>query len=128
MAYGQYSPVATQLHPLMMDGQLYSPQQVPFSPSYYAQAPAPNLPHMSSPIPISPADLMLPENSSIDTLYGPGSGYVGFGSFGGGNLSGNPGSTSLTSPVTYQPMGILGSYEHNAGQVCFKLILKIVIP
>ncbi|XP_023874099.1 YTH domain-containing protein ECT1 isoform X2 [Quercus suber] len=118
MAYGQYSPVATQLHPLMMDGQLYSPQQVPFSPSYYAQAPAPNLPHISSAMPISPADLMLPENSSIDTmLYGPGSGYVGFGSFGGGNLSGNLGSSSLTSPVTYQPMGILGSYEHNAGQI-----------
>lgn len=130
MPYGQYSPVATPLPSLMVDGQLYSPQQVPFSPSYYAQATAPSLPHMSSAIPISPADLMLPESSSIDTmLFGPGSGYLaGFGSFGGGNLSGNLGSSSLTSPAGYpQPMGILGSYEHNVGQVFFQLILNIII-
>lgn len=113
MAYGQYSPVATPLPSLMVDGQLYSPQQVPFSPSYYGQAAAPSLPHMS-------ADLMVPESSSIDTmLFGPGPGYLAsFGSFGGGNLSGNLGSSPLTSPVAYsQPMGILGSYEHNVGQV-----------
>ncbi|KAG2691228.1 hypothetical protein I3843_08G000500 [Carya illinoinensis] len=120
MPYGQYSPIATPLSSLMVDGQLYSPQQVPFSPSYYAQATAPSLPHMSSAISISPADLMLPENSSIDTmLFGPGSGYLAsFGPFAGGNLSGNLGSSPLASPAAYpQPMGILGSYEHNVGQI-----------
>lgn len=122
MPYGQFSPIATPLSSLMVDGQLYSPQQVPFSPSYYAQASAPSLPHMSSAISISPADMMLPENSSIDTmLFGPGSGYLAsFGPFSGGNHSGNLGSSPLTSPAAYpQPMGILGSYEHNVGQVCF---------
>lgn len=120
MAYGQFSPVATPLPSLMVDGQLYSSQQVPFSPSYYAQASAPSLPHMSSAIPISPADLMVPESSSIDTmLFGPGSGYLpSFGPLGGGNISGNLGSSPLTSPAAYpQPMGILGSYEHTVGQI-----------
>lgn len=120
MAYGQFSPVATHLPSLMVDGQLYSSQQVPFSPSYYAQATAPSLPHMSSAIPISPADLMVPESSNIDTmLFGPGSGYLpSFGTLGGGNISGNLGSSPLTSPAAYpQPIGILGSYEHNVGQI-----------
>ena len=69
---------------------------------------------------------MVPKNSSIDRMpFGPGSGY---GSFGGGNIPENLGSRYLTSLVTCQPMGIHGSYEHNVGQVYFKLIFKIVIP
>lgn len=39
MGYGQYSPVGSALPPFMVDGQLYSAQQLPFSPSYYPQTP-----------------------------------------------------------------------------------------
>lgn len=110
----------------MVDGQLYSPQQLPFNPSYYPQPATPNLPHISSALPVSPNELMTPENSTIDNMFfGPGSGYlVNFGSLGGGNLSGNVNSSPVTSPTVYpQPMGILGSYENNFGQVCFHQIL-----
>lgn len=65
---------------------------------------------------------MTPESSTIDNMFfGPGSGYlVNFGSLGGGNLSGNVNSSPVTSPTVYpQPMGILGSYDNNFGQVCF---------
>lgn len=106
----------------MVDGQLYSPQQVPFSPSYFPQPAPSNLPHISSAVPVSPTELLTSESSSIDNmLFGPGSGYlVNFGSLGGANLTGNIASSPLTSPSVYpQPMGILGSYEHSVGQVCF---------
>ncbi|XP_015881762.3 YTH domain-containing protein ECT4 [Ziziphus jujuba] len=120
IAYGQYSPVATHLPSVMVDGQLYSSQQVPFSPSYFPQSAPPNLSHISSAVPVSPTELLTSESSSIDNmLFGPGSGYlVNFGSLGGANLTGNIGSSPLTSPAVYpQPMGILGSYEHNVGQI-----------
>ncbi|XP_048427583.1 YTH domain-containing protein ECT3-like isoform X2 [Pyrus x bretschneideri] len=103
IAYGQYSPVAGPLPSVMVDGQLYSTQQVPFSPSYYPQ----------------PSELMRPESSSTDNIgYGPGPGYmVNYRSF-SGDLSGHLGSSPLASPTIYPPpMGILGSYEHNAGQI-----------
>lgn len=103
----------------MVDGQLYSPQQVPFSPSYFPQ-PAPS--NFSSAVPVSPTELLTSENSSIDNMhFGPSSGYlINYGSLSGANLTGNIGSSPLTSPAVYpQPMGILGSYEHNIGQVCF---------
>lgn len=121
MAYGQYSPVATPLPSIVVDGQLYSPQQIPFSPSYYPQPSPPSLP---SALPVSPSEMMTSESGADNLLYGPSSGYfVHFGSFGGGNISGNPGSSPLTSPATYpQPMGILGSYEQTTGQVCCHLI------
>ncbi|KAF4390446.1 hypothetical protein G4B88_024452 [Cannabis sativa] len=118
IAYGQYSPVATPM-PLMVDGQLFSPQQLPFSPSYFHQT-APNLPHITSGLQVSPTELMTPESSTIDNMFfGPGSGYlVNFGSLGGGNLSGNIHNSPVTSPTVYpQPMGILGSYENNFGQL-----------
>ncbi|KAL5540137.1 hypothetical protein UlMin_042361 [Ulmus minor] len=115
IAYGQYSPVASPLPPLMVDGQLYSPQQLPFSPSYYPQSP-----HISSAVPVSSTELMTTDSNCIDNMiFGPGAGYfVNFGSIGGANLSGNIVSSSVTSPVAYpQPMGILGPYEHNFGQI-----------
>lgn len=117
MAYGQYSPVATPMPSVMLDGQLYSPQQVPFSPSYYPQQAAPGLPHGSSAVPLSPTEMISPESSTFDNmLYGPGTGFLlNFGSFGGGNL----GSGSLASPAAAypQPMGVLGSNDQNVGQV-----------
>lgn len=115
MAYGQYSPIATPLPSIMVEGQLYSPQQIPFSPSYYPQHGPPNAP---SALPVSPSEMMTSESSGDNLLFGPSSGYfVHFGSY-GVNVSGNPGSSPLTSPAAYpQPMGILGSYEQNIGQI-----------
>ncbi|KAK4853876.1 hypothetical protein QYF36_015875 [Acer negundo] len=115
MPYGPYSPVATPLPSIMFDGQFYSPQQVSFSPSYYPQHGPPGAP---SAVPVSPSELMTSESSGDNLLFGPGSGYIlPFGSFGGGNVSGNSVSNPLTSPPIYpQPMGILGSYEQNVGQ------------
>lgn len=130
IAYGQYSPVATPLPSVLVDGQLYSPQQVPFSPSYYPQPSPPSLSHITSAIPLTPTELMTSESSSADNMaFGPGSGYfVNFRSFSGGDLSGNLGSSPLASPGIYpQPMGILGSYEHNVGQVCLHLTFTFVI-
>ncbi|XP_024192369.1 YTH domain-containing protein ECT4 isoform X3 [Rosa chinensis] len=119
IAYGPYSPVATPLASYLVDGQLYSPQQVPFSPSYYPQPSPPSLSHINSAIPVTPTERMTSESSSTDNMaFGPGSGYfVNFRSFSGGDLSGNLGSSPLASPGIYpQPMGILGSYEHSVGQ------------
>lgn len=115
MAYGQYSPIATPLPSIMVEGQLYPPQQIPFSPSYYPQHGPPNVP---SALPVSPSEMMTSESSGDNLVFGPSSGYfVHFGSY-GVNVSGNPASSPLTSPAAYpQPMGILGSYEQNIGQI-----------
>ncbi|VVA26168.1 PREDICTED: YTH [Prunus dulcis] len=120
IAYGQYSPVATPLPSVMVDGQLYSTQQVPFSPSYYPQPSPPSMSHISSAIPVSPTELMTSESNRTDNMaFGPGSGYlVNFRSFSGGDPSGHLGSSALASPAIYPPpMGILGSYEHSVGQI-----------
>lgn len=120
IAYGQYSPVTTPLASYFVDGQLYSPQQVPFSPSYYPQPSPPSLSPITSAFPMTPTELMTSESSSTDNMaFGPGSGYfVNFRSFSGADLSGNLGSSPLASPGIYpQPMGILGSYEQSVGQV-----------
>ncbi|KAJ6758840.1 EVOLUTIONARILY CONSERVED C-TERMINAL REGION 10 [Salix koriyanagi] len=108
MGYGQYSPVATPLTPLVLDGQLYSPQQIPFSPFYH-----PNMPSSGPP---GSSEIMSSESNGDTSFFGPGSGYmVQYGSFGGGNVPGAPGS--LTSASAYpQPVGILGPYEHHAAQ------------
>ncbi|KAJ4830796.1 hypothetical protein Tsubulata_016932 [Turnera subulata] len=114
MAYGQYSPVASPLPPIMLEGQLFSPQHIPIAaPSFYPQ-PAPS--NVQSSVPLSPSELINPESNSEP--FGPGSGYlVHYGSFGGGNMSATLGSSPLPSPSSYpQPMGILGPYEHHIGQ------------
>ncbi|XP_021604604.1 YTH domain-containing protein ECT1 isoform X3 [Manihot esculenta] len=115
MAYGQYSPVATPLPSIMLEGPLYSTKQIPFSPSFYPQHAHPNVP---SSVPVSSSELMMSESNTDNLPFGPGSGYfVQFGSY-GGNMSGTPGSGPLTSPTVYpQPMGILGPYEHHMQQV-----------
>ena len=115
MGYGQYSPVATPLTPIVLDGQLYSPQQIPFSPFYH--------PNMPSSGPLGSSELTSSESNGENSFFGPGSGYmVQYGSYGGGNVPGAHGSRSLTSASAYpQPMGILGPYEHHAAQVCFIL-------
>lgn len=95
MAYGQFSPIGGPLSPIMIDGQLYSPHQVPVSPSYYPPPISPGLPHVTSALPASQTELMAPGSSGHESLvdsmlYGTGSGYyLPFGSFGGGELPGN---------------------------------------
>ncbi|XP_011019942.1 PREDICTED: uncharacterized protein LOC105122510 isoform X1 [Populus euphratica] len=110
MGHGQYSPMATPLTPIMIDSQLYSPQQIPFSPFYHPDVPSSG--------PLGSSELMSFESNSGNSFFGPGSGYlVHYGSFGGGDMSGAPGSDSSTSPSAYpQPMGILGPYEHQVAQ------------
>lgn len=148
MAYGQFSPLASPLSPIMFDGQLFSPHQMPVNPSYYPPAVSPGPPHVTSTLPSSHTELM-PSGSSSQENYdktGFGSGYyLPFGTF-GGDLSGsglglyqftgeygsgesqtsrsNSVDTSrymspLNSGTVYpQPMGILGPYEQNVAQVC----------
>lgn len=146
VAYGQFSPVASPLSPIMIDGQLFSPHQVSMSPNFYSQ---PVSPHVTSTL---PTDLATPPNSGQEALadnafMGPGSGYyLQYGSFSGGNPNGNnnmgfykyPGdigsgesvpnrsmssdtgsyASSLTSGALYPaPVGMLGSYEHIFGQI-----------
>ncbi|CAI9099002.1 OLC1v1035746C1 [Oldenlandia corymbosa var. corymbosa] len=152
MAYGQFSPIPSPMSTIMIDGQLYSPQQIP--PPYFPPM-SPGLPHVSSAMTVSQTDLMAPatsgQESLVDnTLFGPGSGYyLPFGSFGGGDLSGNsslgfykfPGDfgsgdalsnqsnslessrylSPLTSGALYpQPIGILGSYEQSLVQAPYQ--------
>ncbi|PSS36352.1 YTH domain-containing family protein like [Actinidia chinensis var. chinensis] len=135
MAYGQFSPMASPMSPIMLDGQLYSPHQIPVSPPYFPPPVSPGLPHVTSSLPASQSDMVTTGRSGQEglgdnLLFGPGSGYfVHFGSFGGGGLSGEPLSnrlnsdmgsylSPLTSPAIYpQPIGILGPYEHNTGQI-----------
>lgn len=152
--YGQFSPLASPMSPIMVDGQLYSPQ-IPMSPSYYPQSMSPGIPHVNSSHSMTQTEMMTPASSGQDglndnMLFGPGSAYyMHFGSFAGGNPSGNnslgfykypgefgsgemlsnrsnasnPSDTgNILSPLTpgavyTQPIGILGSYEHNFGQV-----------
>lgn len=153
MAYGQFSPLASPISPIMIDGQLFSPHQMPVTPPYYQPAVSPGPPHVTSAVPASQTELMPSGGSSQENLidsvfFGPGSGYyLPFGSFGGGDISGNSGhglynfpgefgssdplpsrsssldSSRFMSPLTSgnvypQPIGILGSYEQNVAQVC----------
>ncbi|KAL6985052.1 hypothetical protein U1Q18_018431 [Sarracenia purpurea var. burkii] len=135
MAYGQFSPMANPMSPILVDGQLYSPHQIPVSPPYFPQPVSPGVSHVTSSLPSSQSDMVTPgsngqEGFGDNVLFGPGSGYfVHFGSFGGGGLPGEPlsnRSTSdtgsylppLSSPAVYsQPIGILGPYEQNAPQI-----------
>ncbi|PIN13942.1 putative high-glucose-regulated protein [Handroanthus impetiginosus] len=95
MAYGQLSPLAGPLSPLMFDGQLFSPHQMPVPQPYYPPPVSPGPPHVTSGLPASQTELLTSGSSSQENLidnsfFGPGSGYyLPFGSFGGGDLSGS---------------------------------------
>lgn len=120
VAYGQYSPVASPMPSIMFEGQMYSPHQIPFSPSLYPQ---PGVQNISSSVPLSPTELMAAEGTGERLLFGPGSGYfMHYGTYGGGNVAGNTGPNPITTPGAYpQPTGILGPYEHHVGQVGYSM-------
>ncbi|KAL4590101.1 hypothetical protein LXL04_003020 [Taraxacum kok-saghyz] len=120
--YSQFSPIASPMSPIMIDGQLFSPHQVPMSPNYYSQ-------------PVSPSDVAQPaansgqEGSGYYLQYGNPSGNnnsYGFykypGEIGSGGESLVPMSSDTTGYVTSAglypaPVGILGSYEHIFSQI-----------
>ncbi|KAL2896544.1 YTH domain-containing family protein 2 [Bienertia sinuspersici] len=58
MAYGQYSPATTPVPQIMVDNQMFSPQQIPVSPQYYPQPVGSSMPHMSAAIPVSHAEMV----------------------------------------------------------------------
>ncbi|KAK1414089.1 hypothetical protein QVD17_29829 [Tagetes erecta] len=138
VAYGQFSPVASPLSPIMIDGQLFSPHQVPMSANYFSQ---PVSPHVTSGL---PTDLATSASSgqeafSENVFMGPGSGYylqyggnnnLGFYKYPGDmgsaesapnrSMSSDAGSyaSPLTSAAIYPaPVGALGSYEHIFSQI-----------
>ncbi|XP_023737104.1 YTH domain-containing protein ECT1 isoform X1 [Lactuca sativa] len=145
--YSQFSPVASPMSPIMIDGQLFSPHQVPISPSYYSQPVSPNLPQTDlSPQPNSGMQMQEGLGDNVFMAPSPGSGYyLQYGSFGGVNVNGNPSgnnnfgyykypgdigsnesmssdTSSFVSPITSgglypAPLGILGSYEHIFSQI-----------
>lgn len=148
VAYGQFSPVASPLSPIMIDGQLFSPHQVPMSPNYYSQ---PISPQFTSAL---PADFASSVNSgqeafSDNVFLGPGSGYylqysgnnnlgsykypgdVGSGdSAANRSMSSNTGSYAApyTSAALYPaPVGIFGSYDHIFSQVCPLMFLGFYV-
>ncbi|CAN8301423.1 unnamed protein product [Cochlearia groenlandica] len=78
--------------------------QIPISPAYYPQYGAPSAMHYT------PSEIGSDNSASAYVIP--------YGGYGGGNLSGNQGGNSLTTPIPYpQTMGILGPYDHSASQV-----------
>ncbi|KAJ4958902.1 hypothetical protein NE237_026013 [Protea cynaroides] len=100
MPYGPYSPVTTPLPSVRGDGQLYSPQQFPFTGQpYYQQPVPPSIPYISSPTPVSQTELTMPmsiNQHGDGVLFGSRPGYPPpFSSFGrGGSFAGNSGTGS----------------------------------
>ncbi|KAL1813588.1 hypothetical protein DCAR_0625951 [Daucus carota subsp. sativus] len=114
MAYGQFPPLASPMSPFLLDGQLYSPHQIPMSPNYYPQSISPGLPHVTSSHSMSQTEMVTPVSTGQDSLndnmlFGPGSGYyLHFGSFPASNP---PGNSSLG---LYKYPGEFGSGENPA--------------
>ncbi|CAH1426788.1 unnamed protein product [Lactuca virosa] len=115
--YSQFSPVASPMSPIMIDGQLFSPHQVPISPSYYSQPVSPNLPQTDlSPPPNSGMQMQEGLGDNVFMAPSPGSGDIG------SNESMSSDTNSYVSPITSgglypAPLGILGSYEHIFSQI-----------
>ncbi|GAB2286500.1 hypothetical protein Dimus_020899 [Dionaea muscipula] len=126
MAYGQYSPATASLPPLMVDNQLFSPQQVPFSPPFYPQPITSSLPHMSPIISVSQNEPTPKGQLSVNASHNS-SFYHLPAVFGSGEPLSNRSSPAdmgmrtlspLGSMAAYtQPVGSFGSYDPNIGQV-----------
>ncbi|KAG9449379.1 hypothetical protein H6P81_009344 [Aristolochia fimbriata] len=110
--YGPYSPVTTPMPSVRGDGQMYSPQQFPFTGPYYQQPVPPNVPFINSQTMVSQPELSVPA----------GGDQQGFDLFGSGpwtDWSKIPdGHRSLGSlpapPVSPQPLTAMGSFTHNS--------------
>lgn len=125
MAYGQYSPASTPVPPVMMENQLFSPQQLPFCPSYYPQTVSASVPHMSAAVPAAQDSLSLKGNHSVDSGSNANF-YTMHGMFGPADpplMGSNPADMAqrkiappMTSTYT-QPIGTFGSYDLGVTQV-----------
>ncbi|XP_031478058.1 YTH domain-containing protein ECT4-like isoform X2 [Nymphaea colorata] len=105
MPYGPYSPSTTPVPPVHPHSPMYSPQQFPYTGSYYPPVVPPTVPYISSPTHISQADLSMPSsvdqqggfvpdgsmNNSVQLDTGPGYSPP-YGSLGRGNFSGSAGN------------------------------------
>ncbi|XP_068636944.1 YTH domain-containing protein ECT1 [Aristolochia californica] len=119
MPYGPYSPVTTPMPSVGGDGQMYSPQQFPFTGPYYQQPVAPNMPYINSQAPVSQPELSIP--AGVDPQ--------GFDLFGSGpwmdwskSPDGHRSLGSLPSPaVSPQPLTIMGSFAHNVSPLAARM-------
>lgn len=69
MAYGQYSPASTPVPQIMVDNQIFSPQQIPVSPQYYPQPVGSSMPHMSAAMPVSHAEMVSHKGTVLKFFY-----------------------------------------------------------
>ncbi|XP_047327106.1 YTH domain-containing protein ECT1-like [Impatiens glandulifera] len=136
VAYGQFSPLASPMSPIMFDSQIFSPHQIPASHPYYPPSVSPGVSHVNSSFPAPQTEMMTAGNNFQEAvpenfIWGQGPGYfIQYGHPSGGGMFGEQQSNSLNSidkpnymtPLTSpagaysQPFGILGPYEHNVGQ------------
>ncbi|CAO2816447.1 unnamed protein product [Amaranthus hypochondriacus] len=124
MTYGQYSPATTPVPQIIVDNQLFSPQQVPVSPQYYPQPAGSSMPHMSATIPASHADMVTHKGHiSMNAPYNHGF-YNFHGMYGSGEHLSSPSNSTdmgwrtLTSAAAYtQPVGTVGSFDPSVGQI-----------
>ncbi|KAL8139652.1 hypothetical protein V2J09_005673 [Rumex salicifolius] len=124
MTYGQYSPVSTPVPPMVVDNQLFSPQQVPFPQSYYPQAVATSVPHISAPAPNSQDVRNIIGHHLVDSGSNT-SFYNLHGMFGSAESLSNASNpvdlprrtiSPMTSIGPYTQPGTMGSYNPNVAQ------------
>ncbi|KAL6521300.1 hypothetical protein OROGR_017869 [Orobanche gracilis] len=107
MAYGQFSPIASPLSPIMIDGQLFSPHQMTVTPPYYQPPISPGPLHVTSALSSSQTEIIASGSSSQENLihnaiFGAGSAYyLPFGSVSGGDFSGSSGYGPYKFPVEF---------------------------
>ncbi|KMT17654.1 hypothetical protein BVRB_2g036020 [Beta vulgaris subsp. vulgaris] len=120
MAYGQYSPASSPVPQIMVDNQLFSPQQIPVSPQYYPQQVGSSMPpHMSGTIPVSHAEMVthkghMPMNVHNHAYYNL-HGMLGSGE----HLSSPSNSTDVgwRTLTSTQPVATLSSFDPTVGQI-----------
>ncbi|XP_021715853.1 YTH domain-containing family protein 2-like [Chenopodium quinoa] len=120
MAYGQYSPASTPVPQIMVDNQLYSPQQIPVSPQYYPQQVGSSMPHMSAPIPVSHAEMVNQKgHMSMNALHNHGY-YNLHGMYGSGEPLSSPSNSTDVGWRTLNSTAYsaaLGSFDPTVGQM-----------
>ncbi|CAI9293793.1 unnamed protein product [Lactuca saligna] len=106
IAYAQFPQIASQLSPIMIDGQLYSPHQLPISPSSYYSQPI-------SPSDYTPLTTNITQDGIIDNMFvGPGY-YLPYPGNNNHGFYKFPNEITQCEPVSTQstPVGILGPYH-----------------
>ncbi|KAL9265132.1 YTH domain-containing protein, partial [Drosera capensis] len=112
LAYGQYSPASVQ--PLMVDNQLFSPQQVSFSPHFYPQPNASSLPQMSPTLSVSQNEPTREGQLFVDTSQSS-SFYHLPAIFTPAEHSSNQSSHADLGMRTLSPLGSMAAYTQSVG-------------